>query len=291
MVFSCSECGCPINTTDKICPECGCPIANIETKPQISNFTHINDTCKINSNNSFWRNKNNIIYICLGCIAVIAIAVAIYFGLSKSQSTSTSDSVKEETTTTTEPIKPKESPIKYVLAERMWFRSSPEISKYNQIDLIYYGAAIDVISYEGNWAYVKINGREGYLNRDFIVGEHDFIRFNSLLYKSSRGDMMAAGRQALINYSKKESRVGNNDNRVTDIFHDESTNLQCTGYKEFSFDSGETVIVLKMMRTDISKRWLTAYKLSPSGSFDYINDYNWISYPTVYKQGNNYYIQ
>lgn len=297
MTSNCPECGCPINATEKTCPECGHPITNIDSKSQISNSTSnlttpIIETPDTYSNNSFWKNKNNIIYLSLGFVATIAIAIAIYFGLTNSKSNiPENNTVDSDTAISIETSKPIESSNRYVLAERMWFRSSPEISKYNQIDLLYYGALIDVISYEGNWAYVKVNGTKGYVNRDFIVGEHDFIRFNSLISKISRGDMMAAARQALISYSEKEGRVGSYDSRVTDIFPDESNSLQCMGFKEFTFDTGETVVVLKIMRTDTSKRWLTAYKLYPSGSFDYISDYNWISNPSVYKQGNNYYIQ
>ncbi len=113
----------------------------------------------------------------------------------------------------------------YPVAERIWLRSSPDKeTDDNKIELVEYGTRMQYIttSYNRQWLKVHVKGgeREGYVSRDFVWREKDYLRFNSMFGQPDIRDNIpdAAPRKVILEWLREKHMMGRNLIEYNDLF-------------------------------------------------------------------------
>ena len=99
--------------------------------------------------------------------------------------------------------KDKAAPRSYVFATNLFLRSSKEANvEYNQLGTIPYGTELITYSNDGEWAYVKVNGQEGYVASNYILYTEDFTLLNGVWGNEEAKEMVETTkcRAAIVDY-------------------------------------------------------------------------------------------
>lgn len=99
----------------------------------------------------------------------------------------------------------KDAPRHYVYATNLFLRSSCEANvEYNRISTVPYGSELITYSNENGWAYVKVNGKKGYVASDYMLNSQDFHLLNGVWGNEDAKEVVptAKCRMAILNFLK-----------------------------------------------------------------------------------------
>ncbi|MDD2961889.1 MAG: zinc ribbon domain-containing protein [Muribaculaceae bacterium] len=285
---TCPECGAPCHETQIICAECGFPLKKTEPPtptPAVDyNSTEAQEpepTADYGYNEEeekkvvAWYQKP--LYIIIMIIVVLGI-IAYCFSLANSNS-NTSYSLSESDTVSVDTEFVSEvcdidtvGSVYYVLADRIWFRSTPEINSYNKITLIYYGKELTLVEKEGDWLKVEADGVAGYVNTGFVANTQDFLRYSSMT-TSKHSTLKGAYRTMLIDYSKRKNKIGDYDSEAINRVKHDNTGLNFIAVNSTEKLVGNDQLVSLEIEEDGIRRLVT-YKLFDDGSIEYAYESN-----------------
>ena len=103
------------------------------------------------------------------------------------------------------------TPRTYVYATNLFMRSSPVAEDdNNRLATIPYGSELITYSNENGWAYVKVDGQEGYVSSDYLLDEQDFLLLNSVWGNEEAKEAVSTAkyRLALLDYYKRAGLRG-----------------------------------------------------------------------------------
>lgn len=107
----------------------------------------------------------------------------------------------------------KDAPRYYVYADKLFLRSSAVADvEYNRKTTLSYGSELITLSNENGWAYVKANGKSGYVASDYILESADFQLLNGVWGNNEAREVVSTSkcRLALFDYLKSNNlQTGN----------------------------------------------------------------------------------
>lgn len=99
----------------------------------------------------------------------------------------------------------KEAPRTYVFANSLFIRSSAVADvEYNRIGTVPYGSELVTYSKENGWAYVKADGKKGYVSADYLLDAGDFLLLNGVWGNAEAKEAIATAkcRLAVLDFLK-----------------------------------------------------------------------------------------
>ncbi len=107
----------------------------------------------------------------------------------------------------------KATPRTYVYATNLVLRSSKVADvEYNRISTIPYGSELITYSNENGWAYVKVDGKKGYVASDYLLTFQDFHLLNGVWGNEDAKELVSTAkcRLAVLDFLKKNNmQTGN----------------------------------------------------------------------------------
>lgn len=107
----------------------------------------------------------------------------------------------------------KDAPRSYVYASNLFLRSSAIADvEYNRITTIPYGSELITYSNENGWAYVKANGKKGYVSSDYLLNAQEFHLLNNIWGNEDAKEVVSTAkcRLAILDYLKNNDiKTGN----------------------------------------------------------------------------------
>ena len=111
----------------------------------------------------------------------------------------------------------REAPRYYSFADNVIFRSS-QVSgvEHNKISTLPYGTELITYDFGTEWAYGKIDGKEGYISTKLLLNKKDFYLLNSIFgdVESKNVIETAKCRKALLKYFKDKNLIGKMDTTI-----------------------------------------------------------------------------
>ncbi len=107
----------------------------------------------------------------------------------------------------------KDAPRNYVYATNLFLRSSAVADvEYNRISTVPYGSELITYSNVNGWAYVKADGKKGYVASDYLLNAKDFHLLNGVWGNDDAKEIVptAKCRMAILDFLKKNNmQTGN----------------------------------------------------------------------------------
>lgn len=100
----------------------------------------------------------------------------------------------------------RDAPRTYVVANNVFLRSSRMAGiEYNILDKIPYGSEVITYSKLGDWAEVKVNGKEGFISSTYLIDSQDFNYLNDIWGDLDTKECIESAkcRLAILDYFKK----------------------------------------------------------------------------------------
>jgi len=102
----------------------------------------------------------------------------------------------------------KDAPRNYVYATNLFLRSSAVADvEYNRLGTIPYGSELITYSNENGWAYVKVDGKKGYVASDYLLGTEDFHLINGVWGNEDAQEVVSTAkcRLAVLDFLKRNN--------------------------------------------------------------------------------------